>query len=175
MSAVKAGKGFLQCALGLLPLLISSRDGLELAVLAGFVVAGSLLLLSVFFLLGRVLPGKAGSLALLVFAAVLAQTARDIWGVPPFWMVSMLILLPDSFRGAGPSTEAAGSMLRRLGGFLMLVLMAAVFYEFGRATALEPLVNAPAGIFILLALAAVLWQNKSGRCGGDTPAGEGGS
>jgi hypothetical protein len=167
---------FSKIILAVLPVLVS------MGTLQNALVIGSLVSLclwgTVIFFMGtrKWFPLKLWPLGILLWMAAVAQIGYYLFHLAPLWVVSLFLLLPEEWVSSGwrfrkrRMPGSSGSRGRfAMGifwcgvGFLLLTAYLGISQEIlGKSYQIWSF-RGPVGTFLLLALAAAVWQNQPGQ------------
>lgn len=117
-----------------------------------------------FRLFRRIFPRRLIKAALVFWLAAGGQIFYDLFGLLPFWVISVFILLPPET--TDPAADSAGTMRkinRRAGAFAGLVIALVMLHEIlGERCGIFLFVT-PAGSLLLLAVLAFFWKMQPGE------------
>lgn len=154
-----ATRVFLAC----LPALFAASTPAE-ALVCGLWTVGALGAAAVFFILTAFLfPAKFRETALYLWLAVTAQIFFRPAGLHPVLIVSVFLLIPRRLFMEGARAGVIRQTLMRVIFFPLVFVLLGAFHEMLGERLRVWSFQLPAGGFLLLAAAALLWQNQPGR------------
>jgi len=159
----KRARVFLRIVLAVLPAWIGTVNMREALLLGGLVTVFLWTSAGLFYLTRDLFPSRWIKTAFILWVATLAQIEFLLRGMPPYWALSVILLMPEEmWRGALPRDWSKRVFLHGT-VFWLLVAYLGVSQEFFGEWLLVYSFQSPVGLLVLLGVAALAWQKRTDR------------
>ncbi len=108
-------------------------------------------------------PKRLRAPALGLWVLTLVHAAWCLIGLPPYWGISLFLLLPESLLESGRKKTGLGEIFWLGAGFFVLAAVTGMGQEVLGKRFLMRIFQTPAGTLLLLSFAAFFWQNQPSR------------
>jgi len=148
--------------LAAVPLLFLTAElGIKEAFSTAVNIAGLFGLTAIFFAsCVSLFPDKFRQGAYVIWLGVIAQSGFGFFGLTPFFVVSLALLMPAEIFEMHKGSRVFQRVLLRGVFFVVLIVYLAAFQDLLGGRLLVWTFKTPAGAFLLLAIAAFLWKNQ---------------